>query len=205
MTLYAKWVENPSYQEKKYNLEDEDGNQISFPEDEGHLYRFHLVDYLAFTSDEIETLGVSLEEYNAVLGRIEDATKDFGKLLSFYEIEVLNEEGDLIHEGPLQIHIKMTDEMKQYNTFKIVYIDALDTLSLEEPISLASDGEYLSGTLNHLSTYALVGSNEPVSNRLDPTGNPHTNDPIYVWFGLLMISFVGLSLGLFVFRRRLVQ
>ena len=68
---------------------------------------------------------------------------------------------------------------------------------MEEPITLKQDGEYLVGILNHLSTYALTGSNTSTSNNTNSTNNPQTSDNIYVWFGMLIISILGLSLGIF--------
>ena len=67
----------------------------------------------------------------------------------------------MIHEGPFYIKIKMTDEMKKYDIFKIIYIDAEDNFATESPITLTQEGGYLVGTLEHLSTYALVGDNAP--------------------------------------------
>ena len=51
----------------------------------------------------------------------------------------------------------MTDEMKKYDIFKIVYMDVEDNFATESPITLTQEGGYLVGTLEHLSTYALVG------------------------------------------------
>ena len=59
------------------------------------------------------------------------------------------------------------------------------------------DGDYLVGTLDHLSTYALTGSNTSTSNNTNTTNNPQTGDNIYIWFGMLIISILGLSLGTF--------
>jgi len=120
--------------------------------------------------------------YDSMMEGIANATKQHGTLLSFYEIQVENDDGFLIHEGPFNIKIKMTDEMKKYDIFKIVYIDVEDNLATESPITLTRDGEYLVGTLEHLSTYALVGSNTPSSPQ---TGD---NSNLGLWVFLLVLS-----------------
>ena len=81
----------------------------------------------------------------------------------------------MIHEGPFYIKIKMTDEMKKYDIFKIVYIDAEDNFATESPITLTQEGGYLVGTLEHLSTYALVGDNAPGEN--DAPADSDTSAP----------------------------
>ena len=69
----------------------------------------------------------------------------------------------------------MTDEMKKYDIFKIVYIDAEDNFATESPITLTQEGGYLVGTLEHLSTYALVGDNAPGEN--DAPADSDTSAP----------------------------
>ena len=95
------------------------------------------------------------------------------------------------------IKIKMTDEMKKYNTFKIIYVDMDDegNINTEKPIDLKVEGNYLVGTLEHLSNYALTGSYVVPSNN-STTNNPQTGDNIYMWFGMLLISVFGLSVGM---------
>ena len=77
--------------------------------------------------------------------------------------------------------------MKKFNTLQLIYIK--DDYTLEDPITLKVEGEYAVGKLNHLSTYTVVGSNT--------TSNPHTNDNIHIWYGLFIISIIGLSLGVY--------
>ena len=136
--------------------------------------------------------------YNQILDAVKNATKDYGYLLAFYEIEVINDDGYQVHESPskFNIKIKMTDEMKNYNTFKIVYVDMDDegNMSTENPINLKVEGDYLVGTLDHLSTYALTGSYVAPSSS-STTDNPQTGDNIYIWIGMLLISALGLSVG----------
>ena len=136
--------------------------------------------------------------YNQVLDAITNATKDYGTLLSFYEIEVINDDGYQVHESlsKFNIKIKMTDEMKKYNTFKIICVDMDDegNINTEKPIDLKVEGNYLVGTLEHLSNYVLTGSYVAPSGN-STTNNPQTGDNIYIWFGMLLISVLGLSVG----------
>ena len=105
-----------------------------------------------------------------------------GELLGFYQITVTDENDNEVHNGPLQIKIKMTDEMKKYNTFKLMYIDTDNGFTTEEPITLAQDGDYLVGTLEHLSSYALNGTYV--------AANPKTGDKIMSYISMLGLSTI---------------
>ena len=63
-----------------------------------------------------------------------------------------------VHEvaGGFKIKLKMTDNMNGYDTYKLIYIAEDGTT--EKTIELTKNGEYLEGTLPHLSMYALVGN-----------------------------------------------
>ena len=205
VTLYAKWIENNennNEENEKYIVSDENGNIISFTNEKNREFTFTIIDYLSFTDEQLEEAGIPKEMYNQILEAITNATKDYGTLLSFYEIEVVNDDGYQVHESlsKFNIKIKMTDEMKKYNTFKIIYVemDNEGNINTENPITLnveTIDGEkYLVGTLDHLSNYALTGSYVESSNN-STSDNPQTGDNIYMWFGMLLISVLGLSVG----------
>ena len=159
--VVAKPVDNEEFETESYTLTDDKGNVISLTYEKNRELSFTMIDYLAFSPEDLETAGISQEFYDSAMKGIKNATKQHGTLLSFYEILVENDDGFLIHEGPFYIKIKMTDEMKKYDIFKIVYIDVEDNLATESPITLTQEGGYLVGTLEHLSTYALVGDNAP--------------------------------------------
>ena len=159
--VVAKPVDNEEFETESYTLTDDKGNVISLTYEKNRELSFTMIDYLAFSPEELETMGIPQELYDSMMEGIVNATKQHGTLLSFYEILVENDDGFLIHEGPFYIKIKMTDEMKKYDIFKIVYIDVEDNLATESPITLTQEGGYLVGTLEHLSTYALVGDNAP--------------------------------------------
>lgn len=200
VTLYAKWIDNEesdNFETEKYTITDSSGNVISFTEEKDREFTLNIIDYLTFSLEDLENAEIPKDMFDSMMEMIANATKNYGTLLSFYEIEVRNDDGYLIHEGPFNIKIKMTDEMKKYNTFKIIYVDADNNFATESPITLTMDGDYLVGTLDHLSTYALTGSNTSTSNNTNTTNNPQTGDNIYIWFGMLIISILGLSLGTF--------
>ncbi len=193
-TLIFSVVKKP--ETESYTLTDDKGNVISLTYEKNRELSFTMIDYLAFSLEDLETAGISQEFYDSAMKGIKNATKQHGTLLSFYEIQVENDDGYLIHEGPFYIKIKMTDEMKKYDIFKIVYIDVEDNLATESPITLTQEGGYLVGTLEHLSTYALVGDNAPGENDAPadsdtsaPT-SPQTGDNsnLGLWVFLLVLS-----------------
>jgi len=185
-TIYAKWVDDLI----EYNVEDEGGNSISFENESGHHYSLTITDYLSLSNAELEEAGVPFELYNTILNSVTESTKDYGTLLAFYNIELIDtdrvspEDDGLVHDGPFEIRIKLTDDMKKYNTFKMVYLD--DDMNADEVITLSVDGDYLVGTIPHLSVYVLNGS---------VTTNPKTIDNIYTFVIMLIISIIGISYG----------
>ena len=174
-SVVKKPVDNEEFETESYTLTDDKGNVISLTYEKNRELSFTMIDYLAFSPEDLETMGIPQELYDSMMEGIANATKQHGTLLSFYEIQVENDDGFLIHEGPFYIKIKMTDEMKKYDIFKIVYIDAEDNLATESPITLTQEGGYLVGTLEHLSTYALVGDNAPGEN--DAPADSDTSAP----------------------------
>ncbi|MBE6157181.1 MAG: hypothetical protein E7160_00070 [Firmicutes bacterium] len=191
--LASRKTENYMSNEEKYTVSDDDGNEISFTEEAGHTYHLSIVDYLSYTKEEIMSLAdVTSEEYDQVFDAIRANTKKYGDLIAFYEIDVFDENDHYIHEGPFKIKIKMTDKMKKYNTFKIMYLN--DDLSIGDPITLKVEGVYLVGTIDHLSKYVLTGSN--TSSISSTTNNPQTGDNISTWIFVLLVSSLGLALGL---------
>ena len=173
--VVAKPVDNEEFETESFTLTDDKGNVISLTYEKNRELSFTMIDYLAFSPEELETMGIPQPLYDSMMEGIANATKQHGTLLSFYEIQVENDDGFLIHEGPFYIKIKMTDEMKKYDIFKIVYTDTEDNFATESPITLTQEGGYLVGTLEHLSTYALVGDNAPGEN--DAPADSDTSAP----------------------------
>lgn len=177
---------------KEYEVKDELGNSIKFKEESGHEFHLNIIDYLSLSDDELAEAGISKEEFNEGISLIKDKTNKYGELVAFLEIRLTDENDNEIHEGPFDIKIKMTDAMKKYNAFKIIYVDPEDEFKTEEPITLTVDGDYLVGTINHLSTYAVTGTIESV---------PNTGDKIILYISVLGVSVIGLA-GLLKYRKK---
>lgn len=210
LILYAKWNEpeqpgpepgdepgEEPVRDTRYTKSDSNDNSISFMEEAGHSFTFVMFDYLTLSDAELEANNIPKDLYNQMLGQIRNIVDDYGEFLYFYEIAVVDENDNEIHQGPFNIRIKMTDEMKKYDTIKIMFIDTDNNFVNEDPITLTKDGDYLVGTLNHLSRYALIGTNT--------TSNPVTNDSVMVWYTLATISIVGMAVCIVLTKKKKVK
>jgi len=169
---------------KEYTLTTS-GITLSFIEEAGKTFTLQAFDVLTFTDEQLETLGVSRSEYNNILKTITNNTSKLGSLISVYGLEV-NGEGGQDYTGETKIKIKLTDKLKKYKSLKLVYIDDTNGYAAKDVVELTVEGDYLVGTLPHLSVYALVGE-ESLS-----TSNPKTGDHIILYILVLSISVLGL-------------
>ncbi len=196
-TLNARWIDNNDL--KDYTVTNDDGNSISFTDEEGHNYKLTMFDILSMSKEDLMAMnpGMTEDDYNNTMTLLDELASQTGSLLKLYEIEVYEDNattGDTteLHEGPFQIKIKITDEMKEYNSFKLVYLK--NDFTLGEIVDLEIDGDYLIGTVPHLSTYMLTGSTEVV--------NPSTYDNIMFYVTMLTISTIGLlGVGLYIKKK----
>ena len=186
--LYAKWDDEAPLKNKEYTSKDQNGNIITFKEAAGHNFKLEITDYLTYTKEELMAKeGISSEMYDEVFGELNNIMKKYGDFIGFYNIEVLDESGHAITEGPFEIKIKITDKIKKYNTFNLVYLN--DEMEVGEVIELKKDGDYLVGTLKHLSNYLLGGS---IKNIPDV---PKTGDNISTWIMVFIISVIVFTLS----------
>ena len=169
-----------------------DGSSISFTKPEGHNYTLTITDWMSLSEQELIDMGAPLDEVRAGINAIKELTKEYGTLVGIYDFVLEDEAGNEIHNGPFTIKIKMTDDMKAYNEFYIVYVK--DDLSTETPIKLTVEDGYLVGTLDHLSNYAItakkVENKTPVSDTT--TTNPKTADHLGTYVGILVVSSISL-------------
>ena len=97
----------------------------------------------------------------------------------------------------------MTDEMKKYNSFKFIYIDENNNFKVGDIVDVQIEGEYLVGTLPHLSVYAVVGETtveEPKDN------NPKTGDSVIINIVMLVLCLMGLtSTVIYIKKHKLIR
>ena len=203
------------------------GDSILFTALDGDTYSFSIIDRLATTDEDLQkmvdllddpeyTFEILKEQLNKIIGYGKKVAEDNGTLLKLYEVYLTNN-GVEVHEvaGGFKIKLKMADDMKGYDTYKLVYI-AEDGTS-EKAIELTKNGEYLEGTLPHLSMYALVGDKtettptdnntkaETTTNNTNTeakTNNPKTGDNIITVFCVFAISLLGALTTIKLYRNK---
>ena len=149
---------------------------LTFTEKEGNVYTFFINDISSITDEDLQktvdlfndpefTFEKLKEQLNKLIAFGKNAVNGKGDLLKLYEM-YLYYNSDEIHEveGGFTIKLKMTDDMKGYDTYKLIYI--ADDGTTEKAIELTNNGGYLEGKLPHLSFYALVG-NKTEDNTID--------------------------------------
>ena len=172
-----------------------EGIFLTFTDDEGHEFEAVIVDILKLTPAEREVLGIEDEEYEEAKKILEESIKEYGEMLAVYVIEISDENYD--YTDGATIKIKITDEMKNFNTFKLINMDE-NTYKAKDVVELKVDGEYLVGKLPHLSVYALAATNveeetttEEAKTEEKTAGNPTTGDNIVLFVGIFVAAAVG--------------
>ena len=79
--------------------------------------------------------------------------------------------------------------------------------SENDVVELKVNGEYLEGTLPHLSVYALVGSKNKLETISSDSvvSNPKTNDSIFFYFGTLGVSVIGLTGIIYTIKKKKIS
>ena len=115
------------------------------------------------------------------LSNIQKSLKSNEKLLNLYDINIVDGNGEIVklENGSYLIKIKMTEDLKKYDNYSVVYID--ESGKVAETLKAKIDGEYITFTTTHLSSYGVVG--------LSDVENPQTYDSI-VTYVVIMISAV---------------
>jgi hypothetical protein len=164
---------------------------ISFTDDAD---RTHALDVRSFM-DAIKNAkehGASEDELNvseSVKQTINELLKDEGEFIDMYSIQIIYANTTIERiDGGFEFRIKITDEMKKYDSLKLVDIGNIENIA-DNPtkgdvVEMKKDGDYLVGTLQHLNMYALVGSNKTVE-------NPKTGVVSYGTTGLIAIITLG--------------
>ena len=191
-TIHAGYIEegqeNPSGTQM-YTVEDEGHNKVTFREETGHNYHLNIIDYLSFTKEEVMAAAdITSAQYDQVFNGLKESVKKYGTMISLYEIRVTDEnDHELDDNVPVTLRLKITPEMKGYDSFKLIYVK--DDFTLGQVTNLTKQGDYLVANLPHLSVYTLVGEKSDSSS----SSNAQTGDNIYIWMGTLAISVIGAS------------
>lgn len=198
--------EEPREQEK-YTISVGDFTVV-FSDDEGHEFQLTIMELLHLTPEELTKMDLTEEEYEQAKKDITKALEEYGTILNVYDISIDDEEEKYSHFGEVTIKIKMTDEMKKYNKFKLICID-VDTLTEKDIVELKVEGDYLVGNLFHLSNYALVAKNDEKliedetsdiakatteETTTEEVNNPKTGDNIIFYIIMFVISVVGTAI-----------
>ena len=147
--------------------------------------------------DEKFTLDVTDVTSNAT-DELKDAIAlDNKVLLLLYDISVVNENNEIVpmENGTFTIKIKLTEEMKEYDTLTAAYI--LDG-KVVETFDISIDGEYVVFNTTHLSEYAILGENVKTDEVIE---NPSTGDNILGYVTILGLSVVGTGILLYKIRK----
>ena len=189
-------VDEPlNYLTAVFELDDREDYSISsgdviaeFNYDKNYNFTLSFVDILTLSDEEINQMSggeVTPDMVQQIIKQIKDETKKYGSFIGFYAIEIQDNQAQHGYGGQVRIKIKLTDEMKKYKSFKFIYIDDQDGFKAKETADFTIEGDYIVGTLPHLSAYALVGVND--------TANPNTGDNIISYIITLIISIIGFA------------
>lgn len=211
-----------------YVISDENGNTVTFDEETGHEYHLEVgIFSFSMTDEELAAAEVTREEYEAGKTMIIEAVGDQGTVVAFleasvYEFSMCGEEPCICEDtdgekvpclndarGPFTLRLKLTDEMKDYKTYKLMYVDTPNDgngkITTEDAIACDIDGDYLVCTVPHFSGYAVLGSNGASVPDTGAMTNPHeaVSESLILAI-ILAAAFVSAGVFLIVsdFRRR---
>ena len=178
---------DPEVLQEKYTIANGDDFVVVFSDNEGHEYKLVIGKLANLTDEELAKYDLTPETYAKAIEDLKERMKNYGTILEVYDITVAD--GEIEYTGELTFKIKLTEEMKKYNSFKLVCIDN-EVIGDKDVVTLKIEGDYLVGNLYHLSNYVLVGSN--VQENGNNSINPQTGDTIVITASLFTISLVGI-------------
>ena len=185
--------------EKSYDLTSADGSasvHFTFGGDED--FELNILDILSLTPEQVEAgFGVSADEFNELKSLIKNNVKDYGNLLAVYAITV--DGSSFNYSDGLTLKLKLTDAMKKFNTLKFIYLDNANNFKVTEVKDFSIGDKFAEVELDHLSAYALVGTN--VEKVTDKTSNPKAGDYIIIYILMLGLGIAGFT-GTTIYKKR---
>ena len=153
-----------------------------------------------------ENFDVPAEAFNAIVEICKQQTEKYGDLISLYAIEI--DGSQFNYSDAVTIRIKMDDKMKEFDSFKLVYLDDENDFNVSEVVEkfeIDKENNELVFYLKHLSAYALVGEKTETAeaSTSDKTKNPKTGDNIAIYFGMLALGIYGLVVSKVAFKEEL--
>ena len=169
---------------------------------EGYDFIFNFNDTLTIDPADIEEkYGVPTEVFKDLLEKAKKNTEKYGTLVSLYAITI--DGRDFNYSDSVQIRIKMTSQMKEFNSFKLVYLDDENDFKAGEVVTLSIEGNEIVGDLGHLSAYALVAEKvEDTEAKSNENANPKTGDNIVFDMGIFILSIMGLIYSNVVYKNK---
>lgn len=133
----------------------------------------------------------SEDETKAVTTKLTEAYKDNKKvaglkLISLHEINIVdgNDEVVPMENGKYTISIPVAEDLRNFKNYKVIYVT--EAGEIEETIDAKLVNGKVVFTTTHLSTYGVIGYN-------NPTTNPETSDNIVTYAVILCASIFALG------------
>lgn len=142
-----------------------------FMDKEGYDFDLVVVDFSKLTDADLEQYDIPKDVYTEAYNQVKENTKKFGTFLGMYDITIMDVDKDYTHDGKITFKIKITDEMKKYNSFKLAQIDG-DDYSVKNEIETKIEDGYIVATLPDVFD-AVVLTGKVVENN---STNPQTGD-----------------------------
>lgn len=131
------------------------------------------------------------DETKAVTTKLTEAYKDNKKvaglkLISLHEINIVdgNDEVVPMENGKYTISIPVAEDLRNFKNYKVIYVT--EAGEIEETIDAKLVNGKVVFTTTHLSTYGVIGYN-------NPTTNPETSDNIVTYAVILCASIFALG------------
>ena len=181
-----------AYLAEKTTLEQSDNNYVVKPNVEVESAG------VKFESDEpfsneytLVVTPKSEDETKAVTDKLTEAYKDNKKveglkLINLYEINIFdgNDEVVPMEDGKFTISIPLAEDLRNFKNYKVIYVN--EDGEIQETIDAKLVNGKVVFTTTHLSTYGVIGYN-------NPTMNPETSDGVMTYAVILCASIFALG------------